>query len=153
MPNDVFSSFSGRWFLVPAFTAADVFKLLSSRHLGAMASWSRWCRVTHTVQMAGGLYTKLSWRLPGDGRMDRGAQFLQGLSCEWVKVITAPTLLCPLALNTCGLMWCNWCCEEPLHQWFTWDLQVFWDCDADKCHNSESKRLAMDRNWENIKTR
>lgn len=43
--------------------------------------------VTHVMPMPGGLVQNS----PGGGRMDKGG-FLQGLSCEWGKLMIAPTL-------------------------------------------------------------
>lgn len=61
--------------------------------------------VAHVIQMAGGLVVQSSLGMPlGLGVWMGGAWFLQGLSCEWVKKIIAPTLLCPLALNMCSLI-------------------------------------------------
>lgn len=66
--------------------------------------------VTHVVQMAGRLTQSTLGCPPGDGGRGAGVEGWrssgspQGLSCGWVKAIIAPILLCPLALNTYGLM-------------------------------------------------
>lgn len=126
-PRDkCFSPLSDRWSLISTYTATDVFKPLPMSD-GCMILMMD--SVTHVTQMAGRLTQSTLGCPPGEGR-GNGRRWRvwgggggdgvvlvppQGLSCGWVKVIIAPILLCPLALNTCGLMWCKWSCEGPAH--------------------------------------